>query len=93
MLGILRILALADRDELDRNQDRALVEQLEHRVLRVGAGPAPGHRRGRVIDRLAVDGHRLAVRFHLELLEIERQQPKPLVVSEHGAVWQPSVST
>ena len=34
-------------------------------------------------DRLPVLRHRLAVRFHLELLEIGRQQPQPLVVGEH----------
>ncbi len=31
------------------------------------------------------DGDALAVRFHLELLEIARKQPQPLVISEHRA--------
>ena len=54
VLGVLRVVALAHRDEFDRDQHRALVEQLEHGMLRVGAGSAPGDRRGRMVDRLAV---------------------------------------
>jgi hypothetical protein len=46
-------LVLDNRDELDRNPGRALVEKLEHRVLGVGADPAPDHRGGRPADRLA----------------------------------------
>ena len=44
--------------------------QLEHRVLGVGPHPAPRDRRGRAIHRRAVGLHHLAVRFHLQLLEI-----------------------
>ncbi len=61
------------------------MEQLKDRVLRVRARPAPGDRRGRLADWRSVELHRLAVRFHLELLEIERQQPQPLIVGEDGA--------
>ena len=51
----VEIVARLDRgDEVDRHQVRALVEQLEHRVLRIGADPAPGDRRGRAVDRRAV---------------------------------------
>ena len=48
--------------------------------------PVPPQVTGAVgrVDRLAVGGHRLAVRFHLELLEIEGQQPQPLVIGEHA---------
>ncbi len=43
------------------------------------------------VERLAVRGHRLAVRFHLELLEIGRQQPQPLVISEDRARLAPQL--
>ena len=51
---------------------RALVEELEHGVLRVGPHPTPSDRRGRPVHRLLVRRHPLTVRFHLELLEIAR---------------------
>jgi hypothetical protein len=72
-------------DELDRHEVRALVEQLEHGMLRVGADAAPGDRRGGAADRRAVERHALAVRFHLQLLEIGGEQPQPLVIGEDGA--------
>ena len=61
------------------------MKQLEHGVLRVCARATPGHRRGRMLDRLAVAGNGLAIRFHLQLLEIEREKAQPLVVGEHRA--------
>ena len=49
--------------------------------------PVPPQVTGAVghVDRLAVVRHRLAVRFHLQLLEIERQQPQPFVIGEDAA--------
>ena len=61
------------------------MEELEHGVLRVRAGAAPGDRCRRLVDRRAVEPHRLAVRFHFELLEIGREQPQPLVIGEDAA--------
>ena len=72
-------------DEIDRDQMRALVEQLEHRMLRIGAHPAPGDRRGRTVDRLHVGSDALAVALHLELLEVVGKQPQPFVIGEHRA--------
>ncbi len=46
MLGILVVVRLAHRNELDRNEHRALVKQLENGMLRVGADASPRHRRG-----------------------------------------------
>ena len=71
-----------NRDEFDRDQHRTLVKQLKDGVLRVGAGSAPGHRSRRVSHRFVLGGHRLTVRFHLQLLEVEWQQPQPLIISE-----------
>ena len=85
MFLVLVIVAFADGDEFDRHQQGALVKELEYGVLGIGPGPTPGHRGGRAVDWRAIDLHRLAVRFHLQLLEVERQQPKPLVIGEHGA--------
>ena len=80
-----RIARFDHADELDRHQMRALVEQLEHRVLRVGADSAPGDRGSGIIHGLAFGSDALAVRFHLELLKIARQQPEALVISENRA--------
>ena len=47
MVGVERVVRLDHGDELDRDEERALVEQLEHGMLGVGADAAPGDRRGR----------------------------------------------
>ena len=62
------------RDEFNRHQAGSLMEQLEHRMLGIGANPAPCYRRSQAVDRIASACCRLAVRFHFELLEIGRQQ-------------------
>ena len=85
MRGIELVARLDRRDEFDRHEMTALVKQLEHGVLRVGADAAPGDRRGGAAGRRAVEPDALAVRFHFELLEIGRKQPQPLVIGEHGA--------
>ena len=72
-------------DEFDRDEVRALVEQLEDRVLRVG--PPPPQVIGAVGRSTGWPSAvtRLAVRFHFELLEIAREQPQPLVIGEDRA--------
>ena len=72
-------------DEINRQLDGPLMQQLEHRVLRVGPHPAPGDRRRRHGERLARQIDPLAVRLHFELLEVEGQQPQPLVIGKAGA--------
>jgi hypothetical protein len=62
------------------------VDQLVEGVLAVGAGLAPDHRAGGAGDGRAVEGDALAVRFHVELLEVGRQAGEALVVGQDGAV-------
>src|SRR4051812_21711528 len=83
--NVLLTIGVARRDELDRRQDSALMKELEHRMLRVGAGPAPGDWCRRVVDRATGGGHRFAVRFHLELLKIGWQKPQSFVVGKDPA--------
>ena len=71
-------------DEIDRNQMRALMQQLEYRVLRIRAYPAPRNRCSRAVDRLHVYSDALAIRFHFELLEIVGKQAQPFVIGEYG---------
>src|SRR3546814_18175076 len=75
---IEQMIGLARNHEFDRRQGRALMEELEHRVLRVGADAAPGDRGAGAIQRRTVQRHPLAVRFHFELLKIGGEQPQPL---------------
>ena len=84
-VGVLAVLGFGHRDEFDRNENGALVKQLEDGVLRVRARPAPGDRSGRRIHRLPVGASRLAIRLHLELLKVGRKQPQPLVIGEDCA--------
>src|SRR5205085_12447440 len=62
-----------------------VVEELEHRVLRVRACAAPSDWRRGMSHRFAVARDRFSVRLHLKLLEVEGQQAKPLVVRENAA--------
>ena len=61
------------------------MQQLEEGVLAVGAGLAPDQRAGRVAASDAVERHALAVRFHVELLQIGRQARQALVVGDDRA--------
>ena len=69
-------------EEIDRHDVGSLMQHLEKGVLAIGAGLAPDHRRGRHRDRRAVVAHRLAVRFHFELLQIGGKAAEPLVVGD-----------
>ena len=60
-----------------------LMEELVEGVLAVGAGLAEDDRAGRAHHRGAAHAHALAVRFHVELLQVGRQPVQPLVVGEH----------
>ena len=85
MFRVLFIITFANSNELDRHEYRPLMQQLKDRVLGVRASTSPGDRGRGPADRLALLRHGLAVRFHLELLEIEGQQAQPLVIGEDAA--------
>src|SRR5438270_8886841 len=91
MLRVLRVVPFSDRHEFDGHEDGALMEQLEYRMLGVRAGSAPGHRRSCQLDGITLIGDGFAVRFHLQLLKVERQQPQPFVVSEDRARLAPKL--
>lgn len=46
---------------------------------------SPDDRTGRVIDRRAVERYRLAVRFHIELLQVGREARQALVIGQDRA--------
>ena len=69
-----------ERDEVARDQARALVDQLVERVLAVGAGFAPVDRAGLVVDVLTGERDVLAVALHRELLEVRRKALEVLLV-------------
>ena len=70
--------------EIAGHQVRALVQHLMKCVLAVGARRAPDHRHGAVVHRLPVAIHALAVRFHLQLLQVGRQFAQRFGVGQHG---------
>ena len=75
-----REVAFDEGDEVARNQHTPLVQHLEVGMLRVAAGAAPQHG-GRVrADRLAVMTQRLAVRLHVELLQVVGKGTQRLAV-------------
>src|SRR5262249_2833791 len=68
-----RIERLVKRDEVARDELRALMYQLVKRMLSIGAGLAPEDGTGLVVHGRAVERDMLAVGFHRELLEIGRE--------------------
>ncbi len=59
------------------------MQELEERVLRIGAGLTPDYRAGPALDRRAGARHALAVRLHLELLQIRGEAMQALIVRQH----------
>ena len=68
--------------EVGGNQVGALVQQLEKRMLAVGARLAPDHRSGMVRQGAAVAAHCLAVAFHVGLLQVGRETMQMLVIGQ-----------
>src|SRR5450755_1248960 len=75
---------LAEADEIAGDEPRSLMDQLEKRMLSVGAGLAPVDRPGLVIHAFAVEGNVLAIALHRELLQIGWESLEILVVRQHG---------
>jgi hypothetical protein len=74
VMAQIRLVAVGGDDELHRDDVGALVDQLEEGMLAVGARLAPDDRARYAVDGLAGKRHALAVRFHVELLQIGRQR-------------------
>src|SRR3546814_4585541 len=74
-------------DELHWNNMRALVQKLEHSVLRIGADPAPGYRSSGAIHWLSIFGDALAVALILWRRELGWRKPEPPTLSKNGAGW------
>ncbi|OBQ31838.1 MAG: hypothetical protein AN485_23065 [Anabaena sp. MDT14b] len=81
----IRFVPFRRQQELRRNRLGALVHELHEGVLSVGARLAPDHRAGAARHGRARQRHPLAVRFHVELLQIGRQPRQPLVIGQYRA--------
>ncbi len=75
---------VAERDEVARDQPRALMDELIERVLAVRAGFAPVNRAGLVIHFFAGERDVLAVALHRQLLEIRGKAFQVLFVRQNG---------
>ncbi len=85
LMAQIRLVAVGGDHEFGRDDARALVDQLVKGMLAIGAGLAPDDRAGLALDRRAVQRHALAVRFHVELLQIGRKTRQALVIGQDGA--------
>ena len=91
---LVRVVRPGEADEVGGHDVRALVEQLVEGVLPVRARLAPHDRAGVAVDRRAVELDALAVRLHVELLQVGREarqllrvrQDRLRLASEHGGV-------
>ncbi len=79
-----RVERLGEADQVDRDQLRALVDQLVEAVLAVGPGLAPEDRAGLVVDVAPVERDVLAVRLHRQLLEVGGKALEVLLVGHHA---------
>ena len=78
--GVQRV---AERNEVARDQARALVNQLIERMLPVRARLAPVDGTRLVVHRLALDRHVLSVALHRQLLEICGEPFQVVLVRQH----------
>ena len=85
MMGEVGLMPLCRDHELARHDAGALMNQLVKRVLAVGAGFAPDDGAGIDLKIVAFHRHTLAVRFHLQLLQIGGQPRQALIIGQHGA--------
>src|SRR5690606_32509878 len=83
VMGAEGIEAAYEADEIARDELRSLVQQLEERVLAVGARLAPDHRSRLVRDAASREIDALAVALHVELLEVGGKSGQVLIVREH----------
>ena len=83
MVTLQWMLTAQGQNEVGRNQPGTLVDQLEEAVLRVGAGLAPDHSAGGIVDRDAITGDPFAVALHVQLLQEGREMLEVLVVGDH----------
>ncbi len=79
-----RVRGTVEADEVARDQRRALMDELVVRVLAVRARRAPHDRTGVGADRVAVEVDGLAVRLHVELLQVRGEPRQVVVVRQHG---------
>ena len=84
MLRILIVVALANRDELNRHTVRALVQKLVEGVLAVRSRLAPVDRPGRDLSAPALPVDVLPVALHRQLLEVSRKTLEILIVRENS---------
>ena len=69
--------------QIQGNDFRSLMDELEEGVLAIRAWLAPYDRAGRRIGGRAVELDVFAVALHLQLLEIGGKAPEPLVIRDH----------
>ena len=72
------------RDEIDGVHFRPLVEQLEERMLAVGARFPPNNRTRVPRHRSAVSSHKFPVAFHVRLLQVGWQAVQVFGIGYHN---------
>lgn len=75
------VVGLSGEDEVGRDELGALVEELEERMLGVGAWLAEEDGTGRVPDGVSGAGYGLSVRLHGQLLEVGSKAVEVLIKS------------
>src|SRR5690606_9563331 len=79
-----RIVAADRRDKVAGDQPGSLVNELEKRMLTVGAGLSPDYRPGLISHRIPIPSGLFPVAFHIALLKIRREAVQVLIVRENG---------
>ncbi|CAB4807264.1 unannotated protein [freshwater metagenome] len=79
----MRVIGVRETDHVHRHQPGALMNQLIEGVLAVGPGLAPYDGSGLTHYRRAIAAHRLAVAFHVELLQIGGEPTELVGIGQH----------
>ena len=72
------------QQQIAGHQVSTLVQQLEEGMLHIGAHTTPDHRSTAGRQKVAGCIHALAIAFHVQLLQVGRQQLQALVVGHDG---------
>ena len=82
VVGRQVLAGVQEADQVARHDPRPLVDELVEGVLAVRPRLAPDDRASVVVDRRSGERHMLAVRLHLQLLEVGRQAGEVLEVRQ-----------
>ena len=79
-----RIMADGGRQKIAGYEFGTLMNQLIKSMLAVCAGLTPDDGAGLMLNRLSASIHRLAIAFHITLLQVSRETVQALIIGQNS---------